>query len=238
MGVVYEIINSLDSRTYVGSSINFNHREKEHFRDLNNGNHHNNHLQRFVDKYGVDTLTMNILEECEDDMILGREQYHIDNNENLFNIATDAQAPMTGKRHTKETLSKISKATKGKNNPMFGKKRPKWLIDKMQANRWCNTTKKEGILRRINAPLRKELIITKDDTTIRCMSYAHAAKEIGAKYQSIESAIKRESYKCKGWSISVCDDRLYTEELVLNNLDKFDTDCSPQKNLVTMLRNL
>ena len=70
------------------------------------------------------------------------------------------------------------------------------------------------------------------------MSYTHAAKEIGVKYQSIESAIKRESHRCKGWSISVCDDRLYTEELVLNNLDKFDVDCSPQPKLVKLLNNL
>lgn len=238
MGVVYEIVNTLDSRTYIGSSINFNHREKEHFRDLNNGNHHNSHLQRFADKYGVNTLTITILEECGNDIILEREQYHIDNSENLFNVATDAQAPMTGKKHTKETLSKISKATKGANNPMFGTKRPKWLVNKMQENRWNNVTKKEGVLRRINAPLRKELVITKGDVNIRCMSYAHAAKEIGVTYQSVESAIKRKSYKCKGWSILLCDDNLYTEELALANLDKFGEDCSPQPNLVNTLKNL
>ena len=238
MGIVYKIINTLDSRTYIGSSINFNHREKEHLRDLNNGNHHNSHLQRFADKYGVDTLTITILEECEDDIILEREQYHIDNNENLFNIATDAQAPMTGKKHTKETLSKISKATKGENNPMFGKKRPKWLVDKMQENRWNVITKRERILKAINSAKRTEVIIIKGDKNVRCMSYSHAARIIGVSHQSVADSIKRKSFKCKGWSISVCDDRLYTEELVLNNLDKFDVDCSPQPKLVKLLNNL
>jgi len=145
---------------------------------------------------------------------------------------------MTGRKHKAESLIKMSENSKGEKNPMYGTKRPKWIVDKMQSNRWENVTKKEKILMKINRKLRQELIITKDLLNIRCVSHTHAAKEIGVSHQSIQKAIKSGRHTCKGWTIQICDDILYNEDLVLNHLDLFDSDCFPQPELVEMLKAL
>lgn len=123
---VYIITNYIDSRVYIGSSVNIKERWCEHKRDLLKDNHQNTHLQNFVNKYGIDVLNFKILENCEN--TLEREQYYLDSIDNKFNISNSASAPMLGKKHSKEAIEKIRIRSAGKNNPMFGKKRPKELL--------------------------------------------------------------------------------------------------------------
>jgi len=220
MGVIYEISNTINDRVYIGSSINYESRHKEHISDIKNKKHHNIHLQRFCDKYGVNTLEFNVIEVCDDDIILEREQVFIDiHKDNSFNISTTSSAPMTGKKHTNESKNKISIKTNGKNNPMFGTKRPRWIVDKMiESNINRLRTKRESVISRLNRKLRQEVIIKNDDKTIRCMSITHASKIIGVSTQSIQNAIKRNTFKCKGWGISLCEDKLYNVDIVNNHL--------------------
>lgn len=42
---IYRIINSVNGKCYVGSSIDLNRRRKEHFYHLENNSHPNIHLQ-------------------------------------------------------------------------------------------------------------------------------------------------------------------------------------------------
>ena len=65
MGVIYKISNNVDDRIYIGSTINLNKRWNEHKRKLLNHKHHNIHLQRFVDKYGLDSLNFNVLKTIQ-----------------------------------------------------------------------------------------------------------------------------------------------------------------------------
>lgn len=234
---VYKISNVLDNRVYIGSSINVIGRLAEHKRDLKNNCHHNIHLQRFVNKYGLDKLNFNLFEEC--DNYLEREQYYLDTLDNLFNTSISATAPMLGKKHTKESLKKISEASKGKNNAMYGRKRKQSVIDKMQEARWKNGASKYERLKRLaNLPNRKELIIKNGGgVTMRCFSLSHASSIIGVTQQSVSGAINRKA-KCKGWVIEVVDNKLYDEVVCLKNINLFNDDCHPQPELIEMLKSL
>ena len=51
---IYKITNLIDGKVYIGQTVNYNKRKKRHLSSLENGNHHNEHLQRAFDKYGRD----------------------------------------------------------------------------------------------------------------------------------------------------------------------------------------
>ena len=237
--IIYKIFTNIDSRIYIGSTINKDKRWKEHKRDLRKGKHSNKHLQNFVYKYGLDTLEFSIIEICMVDNILIREQYYLDTTENLFNIATNSSAPMMGKHHSREAKEKIAKRSRGNNNPMFGVTRSdavKSSISKAQTNRF--KTKEEKLLRLVKLNNRKELLITKNNKIIHCFSYAHASSIIGITAESVSKAIRTKRFKAKGWILSIVSNRLYTENLVMNNIDLFSDNLHPQPELVEMLKNL
>jgi group I intron endonuclease len=239
MAVVYKISNLVDDRVYIGSAVDFKRRKREHVNDLKSNRHANIHLQRFCNKYGLNLLQFEVIEECRDDVVLEREQLLLDSTKNLFNISTDASAPMAGRNHTKEVREHFSKIRTGEGNPMYGKKRKPHVVKAMQEARWNNVTKKEKVLKKINRQLRQEIIIEKDECSIRCMSQAHAADIIGVKHQSIQKSIKTGRCLCKGWSLEVCSNKIYTDELVKNHLYLFDDSTFfPQPELVEMLKNL
>ena len=75
---IYQIRNLVNGKIYVGSSINLRKRLKDHFRDLRNNRHVNQHLQKAYNKYGLDKFVFEVLEYVEKDMLLEREQYYID----------------------------------------------------------------------------------------------------------------------------------------------------------------
>ena len=106
MGYVYEITNVIDDRVYIGSTINLDKRWCEHKRDLMNNSHQNIHLQRFVNKYSIDSISFHIIEKIDNKNLLTKEQHYLDITKNKFNIATDSSAPMMGKHHTKEAKEK------------------------------------------------------------------------------------------------------------------------------------
>lgn len=238
MGVIYKISNNIDNRIYIGSTINTNKRWYEHRRNLLNNKHQNIHLQRFVNKYGINSLSFEIIENIVDNKILIREQYYLDTIDNKFNIANNATAPMLGKSHTKEALNKISKRSSGSNNPMFGKKRPQWLINKLiESNIRRNKTSDEKILRLINLSNRKEIKLIKEGELIYCFSISHAAKIVGVTQQSISKSLKNKT-KSKNWDVIISNDNFYKKTILLKNIQLFDNYCHPQPELIQMLKSL
>lgn len=106
---IYQIQSKINGKIYIGSAVNFIARKKEHFHDLKNINHHSFKLQRHCNKYGENDLVFGIIEFCDKEKLIEREQYYIDILKPEFNIAKDAKSPMLGRNHTEETKSKISK---------------------------------------------------------------------------------------------------------------------------------
>jgi len=110
---VYKIVNTINRKMYIGSSIHINDRWKEHKRYLKNNKHHSNHLQKSWNKYGKDNFKFEIIERCEENETLIKEQYYLDlyktyNRNKGYNISTNSSAPMMGRKHSEETKIKLS----------------------------------------------------------------------------------------------------------------------------------
>lgn len=95
-------------RFYIGSSVNIEHRWKEHRSDLLNNKHHSPKLQRHYNKYGIDDMAFEIVEHCTRDNLLEREQRYLDTLNPWFNTYPIAGSPL-GYKPTKEQIEKVRK---------------------------------------------------------------------------------------------------------------------------------
>lgn len=97
-----------DGRCYIGSAVDYRKRWKIHKHSLKKGNHHSAKLQHAWNKYGEDRFTFRMIENCEVDKLIDREQFWIDSLNPFFNIARIAGSSL-GVKHTEETRKKLSK---------------------------------------------------------------------------------------------------------------------------------
>src|SRR3990172_6151005 len=104
---VYKITNTATGQIYVGSANNLRTRKNYHFHKLQNDRHVNKYLQADFNKYGEDSFEFEIIEFCEKEEHLEREQYYIDELNPTYNIAPTA-GNMTGYAHDDATKRKIS----------------------------------------------------------------------------------------------------------------------------------
>jgi group I intron endonuclease len=128
---IYKILNLLNGKFYIGSSVDIHNRLMHHRKRLRGGYHSNQHLQRAYNKYKEENFEFIILEVIADkNNLLDREQYWIDvtkcyEEEIGYNLVKSALAPMFGKVFTVEHRENISKNRKGKtsgvNHHMYGK---------------------------------------------------------------------------------------------------------------------
>ena len=115
---VYLIKNKLTGKVYVGSSSSsIKERWRTHARDLRKCKHHSSHLQYAWNKYGEDSFEWKVLEECNPEKCLEREQYYINhynssNKEFGYNLLPFAGSSF-GSKTSDETKSKISAAKTG-----------------------------------------------------------------------------------------------------------------------------
>ncbi len=107
---VYRIINKINNKVYIGSTIDAERRRIEHFSQLENNKHINPHLQNAYNKYGKDAFMFDVIESNLDDgELLKREQHYIDlfnsSNSNFgYNISSYANQPDTRKYTKNYTL--------------------------------------------------------------------------------------------------------------------------------------
>jgi group I intron endonuclease len=116
---IYEIVNIQNNKKYIGSAVNLELRQSQHFSKLRKNYHENRHLQRAYNKYGEEQFVFNILEEVDSpELLVEREQYHIDKYtfENLYNIRIEASSNF-GFKHSDETKVKMSAVHKGVPKP-------------------------------------------------------------------------------------------------------------------------
>ena len=109
---VYEIINKVNGHKYVGSSINLKRRLKTHRYKLSNSRHSNAHLQSAWNLYNKDNFEFRVLAILESSEILKVENLLLNTGKYIYNIATNASAPMLGKKHSEETKRIISEKSK------------------------------------------------------------------------------------------------------------------------------
>lgn len=123
---IYVIVNLVNNKKYIGSTINFKNRWDKHKKDLKNNKHHSIHLQRAWNKYGEENFLFEVLEYVQDvNDLIQIEQYYLDwmetwKEENGYNICSTAGSTL-GIKLSVEIRKQRSERVKGAKNPMYGK---------------------------------------------------------------------------------------------------------------------
>lgn len=72
---IYIITNIVNNKSYIGSSLDYKQRIRQHKYSLRNNKHYNKHLQSSFNKYGENNFTFNLLELCSN--LIERETFYI-----------------------------------------------------------------------------------------------------------------------------------------------------------------
>jgi group I intron endonuclease len=125
---IYKI--TILNNIYIGSSSNLARRLWEHEWRLKSNKHNNNHLQNVYNKYNIENFITEILEYCELEVLLKREQYYIDLLKPNLNKALVAGTTLglkltkdqcltrklnnLGRKHSQESIKKRVSKIKGR----------------------------------------------------------------------------------------------------------------------------
>lgn len=108
---IYQIRNTVNGKTYIGSAMNIGSRWSTHRHLLRKNKHHSIYLQREWNKYGEDAFEFSVLEPCSILMLIFREQHYINFVSPEYNIAKVAGSAL-GRKHSDETRKKMSESQK------------------------------------------------------------------------------------------------------------------------------
>ncbi len=102
------IKNLLTGDFYIGSTINIKERWETHSAKLKYSKHTNKFLQNALNKYGFSYFIFGVIEFCDRESLIKREQYYIDNLNPRYNL--NKIAANSGKNiiMTKEVRKKLS----------------------------------------------------------------------------------------------------------------------------------
>ena len=117
---IYQLINKINNKSYVGSTIDSSERYWSHISKLSRQVHDNKSLQEDFNKYGRDCFELIMLEECLECELLEREQYWSDKISNKYNIRVNVKSNI-GLPHSDKVKSILSEKRKGAKNPFYGK---------------------------------------------------------------------------------------------------------------------
>lgn len=79
---IYSITNTINGKMYIGMAMDIWDRLNGHKWDLNNNIHGNLHLQRSVNRDGINNFSFEVLWECEEEYLCSEENYWC----NLLNV--------------------------------------------------------------------------------------------------------------------------------------------------------
>lgn len=124
-GYVYSITNISNGKQYIGSTVNYEKRERAHLNGLRGSYHDNRLLQQDFDTYGEDSFVFEIICKTESE----EERFQIEANliqqlktfefDNGYNLSTDGRGKYI---LTEETREKMRQNSVGKNNPFYGQR--------------------------------------------------------------------------------------------------------------------
>ena len=113
MSGIYQILNTVNGKSYIGSAVNFRTRFRHHRNALRRGTHCNPHLQHAHNKYGPDAFEFLPIERCEavKEVLEEKEQFWIDqmdvcNPEKGYNICPVA-GTCQGRKCSPEAIERM-----------------------------------------------------------------------------------------------------------------------------------
>ena len=109
---IYKITNTINNEFYIGSAVNLYNRCSSHFSRLIKNKHHSRILQNSFNKNGPNSFRFEIIELCNIENLIYREQFYLDTFKPKYNICKIAGSPL-GRKQTEETKRKLSLMRKG-----------------------------------------------------------------------------------------------------------------------------
>lgn len=136
---VYQIVNRVNQKLYIGSSKNLYQRLRKHFKLLECNKHDNPKLQHAYNKYGLHNFYFQIIEYCCEQQQYAIEQYWINKffGQNCYNINNDAIKP-PNLRGQKRIFSEQHKHNLSKAKKKFYKDNPQSLAQLSQSRKGKN----------------------------------------------------------------------------------------------------
>lgn len=152
---IYEIVNTINGKRYVGSAVTIRGRFAVHRMMLRRGEHHSPKLQRSWDKHGEVAFAFRKLLVCSRENLLMYEQIAMEALQPEYNILrvagsalghkwNEAQReearvrnternPFKGRKHSPETLALMAAVKVGKPSPIKGRARSPGAVEKTAA---------------------------------------------------------------------------------------------------------
>ena len=93
---IYQIINKVNGKSYIGSSKNIKRRKQQHFSLLKKNKNHSKLLQRAFNKYKEENFEFIILALCDEENLFKLEQYFVDTLKPEYNICIENVAVPIG----------------------------------------------------------------------------------------------------------------------------------------------
>jgi hypothetical protein len=177
---VYRWINKISGNTYVGSSINISVRMYTYF-SLRSLAKSNRPIDRALLKHGFSNFSLEILEYCNEDNVLKREQYFIDLLKPEYNIVQTAGSTL-GYKHTPESLAKMRD----------------FILSEEVLKRKALSTKNAAEARKISVIV--ENIKTKEKTEYGSMT--EVGKVLGVHRNAVSQAVKIQSLLKKTYLVT------------------------------------
>lgn len=133
---LYQIKNLLNTKVYIGSTVDRYRRFVQHRYLLNANKHHCRHLQLAWNKYGADSFEFSIIKDCSLDDRLQDETELLKSHDRklLYNTALDARSPQLGVPRSIETKTKIGIASKERVRKPFSSE----VRNKMRLSHKCH----------------------------------------------------------------------------------------------------
>lgn len=178
--VIYKILCKVNNKFYIGSASWYSKRKDKHLWGLRRNTHANKYLQNAFNKYGEENFEFSIVEQCNKENLIEREQFWLDitncyDRRIGFNILKIAESSL-GRKMPKSGKIKIGNFWRGKK---FSEQRIKELKER--------TTKNQG---------KAILVFDKDDNLIyEFPSISETSRQLGI---SIGAISKQCSQKLQG----------------------------------------
>jgi len=207
---IYLWENKINGNFYVGSSTNLSLRLIKYFNSNHLLNYANMNICNALLKHGHPNFSLYVLEYCESDKCLQREQYYIDLLNPPYNILRIAGSSL-GYKHSEKAKGKIVKSkkdkthsaewianfvasVKGRKSPMKDKKHTENTLIKMSEAKKGKKHFLYGKVRRFIAGSPTIEIIVKNVLCNNCTTYSsitEAATALGIKQSTISSYLSR-----------------------------------------------
>ena len=190
---IYIWKNKINGKRYIGSAVDLSKRLKFYYSNSSMEallKKSKSLICSAILKHGCYNFSLEILEYCEPEKCLEREDYYLKKLKPEYNISLNPTAPFSGRNHSEETKTIISEARKGTTHNEETKTK---ISDTMVGN----TNKKGQPKTEGSGKLSQAIEVTdiKNNTTTSYDSIGEAARALNCNESSIRSNLKSNSNK-------------------------------------------